>query len=483
VTLSVDVLAAVCNQLEPTPTTTGSVAALRHEKNQTILALSNVCRLWCHHITGCKHLFRDIAFDASCRESVVTAGVFLKMLEGTRVPISVYANLGQSPHPSSAVTKLFIQLRPHIQRIVHFEYDGDMAGYRSHLDRPAPSLRFFSDGFDTHPGNGLPIFRGQMPELRVLIALSPTSQIVWATSTLPNLTILNLGFLDMGPSIPLSSLLDLLRGSPRLENISVQCFTPVVNPNEAIQKVLLPLLHTLTLRHNEFHTILKHLGMPNVRKVFFCGESYPVSGQELNPTFKDLHLFAGVPPFPIFERPIETLRLETTGNGRTNVDFRIRLAAEEGFVVQVSLSWILDAVPLFDEYLKHSIMWLTGVVSLAPQARVELFLAYMAPLDIPVYQPFLLAVDIGNLTIWGGFGVDVLDRLTARAGSECPLPRLKLLNIVGQLPISGEEGRRALTSCLRSRVAGRVRLSIRLLGTEVPGMDLIGSGCVVEREL
>ena len=58
---------------------------LRHEKNRTILALSNVCRLWHHHITSCKHLFRDIAFDASCEESVVTAGVFLKNLEGTRV--------------------------------------------------------------------------------------------------------------------------------------------------------------------------------------------------------------------------------------------------------------------------------------------------------------------------------------------------------------------------------------------------------------
>ena len=157
-TLSADLLAAVCGQLEFTPT--GDVAMLKHERNQTILALSNVCRLWHHHITGCKHLLHDIAFDASCEGSIVTAGAFLKMLEGTRVPINIYANLGQSPHPSPMVMGLFVRLHPHIPHIVHFEYDGDMAGYRPYLDRPAPNLLFFSDGFDTHPGSGPPLFHG-----------------------------------------------------------------------------------------------------------------------------------------------------------------------------------------------------------------------------------------------------------------------------------------------------------------------------------
>ena len=400
-----------------------------------------------------------------------------------RVPISVYANLGQSPDPNSMVAGLFIRLRSHIPRMVHFEYDGDMAGYRPYLDCPAPDLLFFSDSFDTHPGTGLPLFCGKMPGLRVLITLSPASQIVWTTSTLKYLTILHLGFLDMGPSIHLSSLLALLRGSPLLEDVNIQSFTPVVNPNEAYQDVLLPLLHTLTLRHNEFHTILKHLEIPNVRKVFFCGESHPVSGEELNPTFKALHLFAGLPSLPIFERRIETLRLETSGNGRTNADFRIHLAAGGGFVVQVSLSWVLDAVPLFDDYLKRSIIWLIEVMSLAPQAHVELFLAYLAPSGVPIYQPFLLATDIGSLAIRGGFAVDVLSKLTARVGSRFLLPCLEVLNIVDQSPFPSEGGRRALSLCLRSRAARHARFSIRLIGTEVPGMGFGESGYVVEREL
>ena len=321
-----------------------------------------------------------------------------------------------------------------------------------------------------------------MPELRVLITLSLASQIVWTTSKLPDLTILNLGFLDVGPSIPLSSLLDLLRGSPRLESINIQCFEPVVNPNEALQDVLLPLLHTLTLRHNEFHTILKHLGIPNVRKLFFCGESYPVSGRELNPTFKAPHLFVGLPPLPIFKQPIESLRLETTGNGGTNADFHIRLATDGGFVVQVSLFWVLDAVPLFDDYLKRSIMQLIGMMSLAPQAHVELLLAYLVPLDIPVYQSFLLVTDICILTIRGGFAVDILGKLTTRTGSQHLLPCLKLLNITDQLPFSGDGDRRMLSSCIQSRATGHIRFSILLMDAEVPHTNFNELGYIVKRE-
>ena len=453
---------------------------LKHEKNRTVLALSNVCRLWHYNITSCKRLFCDIAFDVS-EESIVTAGVFLKMLEGATVPIRVYASLGQSPHPDLMVTKLFARLRPHIPYIVHFEYDGDMAGYRSHLDNPAPNLLFFSDGFDTYPGTGPPLFRGQMPGLRALTTLSPAPQIVWTTSPLSNLTVLNLGFLGMEASVPLSSFLGLLRGSPRLESVNVHCFMPVVNHNEALQDVPLPRLHTLTLQHNEFHTILKYLTIPNVRRIFFCGASYPVSGEELNPTFEAAHLFAGLPPLPIFQQPVEILHVETTGDGRTNADFRICLVADGGFVFQVSLFWISDAVPLFDDYLNHSIIRLIKTISLAPQAHVRLYLAYLAPLDIPIYQLFFPVTEINDLTIRGGFAVDVLNKLTVRAGSQLLLPYLKLLNIVDRLPFPDEEGRKVLSSCLQSRATGHVRLSIRLMDAEVLCTDFDKSGYVVKR--
>lgn len=477
--LSADILVNVCDKLD---STAENAVMLKHEANQAILALSNTCRSWRYHITGCKSLFRNIAFDASFEESIVTAGIFLKALEGTVIPITVHANLGRSPSRDPMIVKLFGQLRSHIPHIVHFEYDGDMARYRPYLDCPAPNLLFFSDNFDTYPGSGPPLFRGQMPGLRVMTTLSPAPQVLWITSTLSDLTILNLGFLGLDLYIPLGSFLDLLRRSPRLERLSVQCFVPAIDPSEDLEDVFLPCLDTLSLQHNEFHTIIKRLRIPNIRKLFFSGESHPASGEGLNPTFKATHLFAGLPLLPIFERPIESLRLETTGNGRTSGDFCLRLTAGGGFILRVSLSWILDAIPLFGGYVKRSVLGLIEIVTFAAQAQVGLFHAYLVPSDIPVYQPLLLVTDIDQLTVQGGFAVDVLKKLTLGAGSQHLLPRLRLLNIVDQLPFSGEEGRRVLLSCLRSRADGDVHFSVRLVDTEVHRADFSEPGYIAKRE-
>jgi len=457
---------------------------LKHETNRTILALSNVCRSWYHHITGCKSLFRDIAFDASFDETISTAGIFLKVLDGTVVPINIHASLGQSCDRDPMVVKLFTQLRPHIPHIVHFEYDGDMARYRSYLYHPAPNLLFFSDNFDTYPGRGPPLFCGEMPRLRSLTTLSPAPQALWVTSVLSDLTTLNLGFLGMDPQdVPLSSFLNLLRGSPRLESLGALCFVPGIDPNEDLESVFLPRLHTLNLQHNEFHTIVKHLRMPSLRKLFFVGEDYPPWGEELNPTFEAPHLFAGLPLLPIFGQPIESVRLETTRNvyARAARNFRLRLAASGGFSLRVSLYWTPDSMPLFDGYAKRSVLELIGIMSLAPQAQVELFHMYLVPSDIPVYQPFLLLTGIDQLTIQGGFAVDVLKKLTLGAGSYL-LPRLRLLNIADWLPFPDEEAGTVLLSCLQSRAVRGFRFSIRLIDTEHRCMDLIKLGYVVKRE-
>lgn len=137
----------------------------------------------------------------------------------------------------------------------------------------------------------------------------------------------------MKTSIPLNSS-TYRRDLHGLENINVECFTPVINPNEVLQNVY---------PSNEFRTIIKRLGMPNVRKEFF-GESYPVSGQELNPTFRDLRLFVGLLSLLVFERPIESLCL--TGD-EANAKACVRPSIPGGlerFVIQVFSMWYRSTI-------------------------------------------------------------------------------------------------------------------------------------------
>ena len=152
------------------------MVTLKHKKNLDIIALSTVCKSWHQHITGSKILFRDIAFDISCEESIVTAGVFLKVLEGTQIPVNVYAHLGENTS-DPMIMKLLALLRPHIEHMVRFNYCGNMNAYRSYFNIPAPNLLYFSDCFDMYPGRGPPLFCGQTPRLRALTTVSQVDKI------------------------------------------------------------------------------------------------------------------------------------------------------------------------------------------------------------------------------------------------------------------------------------------------------------------
>lgn len=118
--LSEDILEAICHQLEP-PSADENNVLLKHEKNKTVLAVSNVCKSWNWRLMKlCKSLFQDIAFHVSSTESFATARVLLELLEESEVPTYVYAELGHYYHP--ALAGLFAKIHPRIKHIVHFEY-------------------------------------------------------------------------------------------------------------------------------------------------------------------------------------------------------------------------------------------------------------------------------------------------------------------------------------------------------------------------
>ena len=452
---------------------------LKHKKNLDIIALSTVCKSWHQYITSSKILFRDIAFDISCEESIATAGVFLKALEGTQIPVNVYAHLGENTS-DPMIMKLLTRLRPHIEHMVRFNYRGNMNAYRSYFDIPAPNLLYFSDCFDTYPGRGPPLFCGQTPRLRALTTVSQNDKIVWTASALSDLTVLDLAPSRLGLVLPLRSLLELLQGSPRLEILKFPCFGLSIGCDEHLQDVLLSHLHTLNLDHSEFHTIVKYLRMPSVRKISFLGYSYaPGDAGAISPTFEAPHLFAGLPLFPVFGHPVKGVYVETTLEGEDKV-FKLRLTADGGFVLDVQMGWILDTVILFDDYVTRSIVELMKIMTLGPRAHVELHHTHMVPSDTPIYQQFLQVDNIDRLTIRGRIAMDVLSDLTVRPTSPRLLPRLRLLEIVDQLSLSGE-GRMILLSCLQSRTIGDIPFSIRLMDAYLARADFSKFGYIVER--
>lgn len=89
--------------------------------------------------------------------------------------------------------------------------------------------------------------------------------------------------------------------------------------------------------------------------------------------------------------------------------------------------------------------------------------------NFPAYQPFLLAPDIDQLTICGGFAGCMLGRLTTHSDCAPLLPRPRLLTITDRSPLTDEE----MFSCLQSRKD--FHFAVRLVDEELP--------CEVYRDL
>ena len=475
--ISADILRVVCNHLEPL---SRDIVKSKREKSQTIHSLSGVCRLWSQHITS--GLLSDIAFDTSFKESITTAGVFLKKLEGANTTISVYANLGdsESPNPDPMTEKLFIRLRHHIPHITYFKCYGNIAGYRSYLDCPAPNITSFSD-FLYQYESGPPLFCGQMPRLQSLTTCSRAPQVNWMISGLPDLTFLELRFTGEELYVPLSPLLDLLQGSPRLEHICIHNFNPVINANKLLRSVSLPHLHTLLLAASDLHTILKHLTVPCLRRLHHSSKSHPEEPPRgtLSPTCQAPHLFTDLPSLPIFEQLIKNLHFEASRNDIVgHVDLFLVFSGDEKFSFETLMRWHREATPLLDGFLKRTIAHLASNVTFAPQAYGDIHLGHFTPLE--VYKPLLFVDAKIELIIQGEFAVDVLRELTAQASSQHLPPRLHCLSIVDQLPLSHESNRRALLSCLQSHFAGN--FSIRLMDSEILREVCNEPGYIITRE-
>ena len=107
----------------------------------------------------------DIAFNAEDPASVRLAADFLSLVKNQDVPLNIYTAFGpETTLLDPRVVELLIGLRRHVRRWALFEYQGSLCRYRSQLDLPAPSLRYFSDHRDAPlPKASLRFFRGTHP--------------------------------------------------------------------------------------------------------------------------------------------------------------------------------------------------------------------------------------------------------------------------------------------------------------------------------
>ena len=195
-----------------------SISLQKYLEDRDIQAVSHACKSWRSRATASMCLWWDTAFDVVEPKSIRLVVSSLSLVEDQDVLLCIYAGFGHNNLPYPDVARLFSDLRRNTNRWAVLEYQGALGEYHSHLDLPAPNLRYFSD----HRGSSQNIrklFAGCTPSLRYSF---PSNTRGWDSTNLSNPTGFRFGKSSCGPSPSLSSLLDLFQSAPGLETLRLE---------------------------------------------------------------------------------------------------------------------------------------------------------------------------------------------------------------------------------------------------------------------
>lgn len=450
--------------------TSFNIPLQKHRKNQTTLAMSQVCRSWRQRLISMKCLWRVIAFDVSSEPASIRLATLFLTSKCDNVLIHVYAGFPLNNLVDPAAVSLLLSLRDRMGRWERFIYWGRLGQYRRYLDLPAPRLRWFSDNRDLshlYYGRKSLLFSGHTPILRCLVTSTLGE---WAPGTLANLNVLHVRVCDAYLSI--RSLLDVLRCTSLLEEFKFA--SPATLPHDCLAcgTIDLPYLRFIRLFNPHFRTILAHLGIPNVRSVEVSSvSSNAAAGLEVGPVFQAPHPLTGFPSVPMLNQPIRFIFFAVQ-RSPTRFSLNIDLRTGDGASIVFNLSWIDgQEINQWKSYFERS-------VSALAEVQISLCSVLSVIAEFPFdYTPLLLLPAVRILAFAGDFRT-LLQVLTNHYGDNdvSILPALKCLFAFEE--VLTEVTARLIPPCLRVRTdlvivlngVNRTRL------VEVLGPDYVISG-------
>lgn len=394
-----------------------------HEENKRVLLMTHVCRNWRRGLTGSKRLWRNIAFSANKEPiGIGLATFFLSRISDDDIPLHIYAGLPFVDVPNPTIGALLSRLREKTHRWERFLYWGRLGPYRSYLDLPAPSLRYFSDHMDLcHIYFGLPtqLFAGNAPILQSLVTSTLGS---WNPASLTNLRSLDLW--DCALRLSVESLLTLLRHASRLEEFSIASPNPPLINSPSDEVVDLPHLKNLKVHNPDFYAIIGHLTIPKADAIHLYSSA---CNQRVGRPFQTAHPFVGLAsmanPLPMLWQPILlcTLTIEPILLG---LMFSINITTNEGADLRIDVEWTDDVgADAWPNYIQNSMSALAEMPFFSPS-----ILSITAPLRFINYDNPLFRLDaIGCLVVDGESFMAVVKFLSSSWGPLPLLPKLLFL--------------------------------------------------------
>ena len=234
---------------------TARLLAYHRTRIRVLVRFSLVCRKWRSIVLGDGTLWAALAVQTSradCQESTAT---ILERSKRAIVDVSIICddNL-DSPHET-----IFSEISKSFGRVKSLRFHTTTPGALCTLSMPALKLEALEIFTAEQPKELGPFFGGDLPALRSL-ALAGFSS--WPLGPLPSLKDLCLILSPSNPTAKISSLIDVMSGSPNIERIKLGGFLSMENDSPPSSLAHLPNLQNFTMRDCDSAKVLSHMIIP-----------------------------------------------------------------------------------------------------------------------------------------------------------------------------------------------------------------------------
>jgi len=428
-----EILCTIAGELEDPPRNDLAITVSKHQKNQHLILMRNVCKTWRGQLLQSKLLWQDVSFDTTRRGTIEMAESFLDLLE--KFSFNVYAigspgDLTGDAGVQLMARGLLLRLRRRVQDIKRCGFHTPSKEFCAYLDLPSSKVSYLNLSGTRESGT----FSGDFPVLRELhVPASFFSSL--KAPTFPELTTFSLRAQDTPTS--LLWMLQLLRGMPRLTALLLEGFTDfdIDCGGEPTPKLLG--LKTLDLTGCDFDVILSCFVAPNIRD---CKIS-------------EFVLPHGEPTsiYRFFTSPPPTSATDTTPDQQEPSSLSISIYSKN------ITAFYMDLVDGDRKFTLSSIWtqppgvwqsWTEQVLTalsarFRPTTGIQLYLSFTGPIPRSLYSPLLQLPHVTDLSIRSSSGVivDTLRSLMALDDDLMPvaLPTLRSLIIEGVLSFTDDE--------------------------------------------
>ena len=289
-TLSSEVLSAIFQFiLDQLPPILHAIQLLAQHRARihALTRLSLVCKRWRSTVLGDGTLWTALPIDTSlpdCRQSTTAV---LERSKQAMLDVSVICDDAlELSHEA-----LFSEISRNINRIKFLQVSTTSPEMLRNLSVSAPNLQTLEIYTTQQPTELGFLFGGDLPALRSLVLGGLPS---WPPGLFANLKDLCLILPPSYPTTNISSLIDVMSGSPGIERIKMSGFLSVVDDSPPSSLARLPNLRKFTMRDCDSATVLSHTVIPATAdiKVVMC---HCKMGATMGIHSRDWHILRSIP--------------------------------------------------------------------------------------------------------------------------------------------------------------------------------------------